>query len=220
MRQATTVLLLLVSIAATCFSQQDNFPKLIGPYLGQKPPGDTAKPFAPGFFGSMFASFHSGIVFSPDGNAAYWQAMLNDESKGQAIFESRVEAGCWTKPRVASFSAPVRGGRDDSPFISPDGERLFFLSTRPVEKRGEPGVERLWVAKRAGEDWSEPELVPLSWNPADGRIHWRVSVDAKGNLYVGAWKIRGDEVTGEIFHSRVNTTLSPSQRRIPLEADE
>jgi len=192
---------LLVVLVIAIGAQETDFRKLTGPYLGQKPPGDTAKPFAPAFFGSMFKSFHSAIIFSPDGNAAYWQAMLNDESKGQAIFESRVVRGSWTNPRVAPFSEPVRGGRDDSPFISPDGERLLFLSTRPVEKGGEPGLERIWVVKRVGEGWSEPELVPLTWNPADGRIHWRLSVDGKGNLYFGAWKIRGEEVTGEIFHS-------------------
>jgi dipeptidyl aminopeptidase/acylaminoacyl peptidase len=150
----------------------------------------------------MFTSFHGGIIFSPDGNAAYWQALLNDESKGQAIFEARVEKGFWTNPRVAPFSEPVRGGRDDSPFISPDGERLFFLSTRPIEKGGESGAEKIWIAKRAGEGWLEPELIPLRWNPANGRIHWRLSVDGKDNLYFGAWKIHGEEITGEIFHSR------------------
>jgi len=62
--------------------QKNAFPKLADPYLGQKPPGDTAKPFASAFFRSMFTSFHGGIIFSPDGNAAYWQALLNDESKG------------------------------------------------------------------------------------------------------------------------------------------
>jgi len=182
--------------------QKNAFPKLADPYLGQKPPGDTAKPFASAFFRSMFTSFHGGIIFSPDGNAAYWQALLNDESKGQAIFEARVEKGFWTNPRVAPFSEPVRGGRDDSPFISPDGERLFFLSTRPIEKGGESGAEKIWIAKRAGEGWLEPELIPLRWNPANGRIHWRLSVDGKDHLCFGAWKIRGEEITGEIFHSR------------------
>jgi len=179
-----------------------DLPLLTGPYLGQKPPGDTARPFAPAFFGSRFTSFYSSIVFSPDGNAAYWQAMLNDESKGQAIFESRVQNGFWMSPRIAPFSESVKGGRDDSPVISPDGERLLFLSTRPAEKGGEPGVERIWVAKKAGKAWLDPAPVPLTWNPADGRIHWRLSVDGKGNLYFGAWKIRGEEVTGWIFQSR------------------
>jgi hypothetical protein len=195
-----TCLLLVTAVGLN--AQENAFPKLVGPYLGQKPPGDTARPFAPAFFGTMFRSFHSGIIFTPDGNTAYWQAMVNDESKGQAIFESKVERGVWTNPRVAPFSELVRGGRDDSPFITPDGERLFFLSSRPVEKGGEAGAERIWVAKRAREGWSEPQLVPLNWNPADGRIHWRLSVDSRGDLYFGAWKIRGEEVTGEIFLSR------------------
>lgn len=39
---------LLLITAITIKAQQSDFPKLTGPYLGQKPPGTTPEIFAPG----------------------------------------------------------------------------------------------------------------------------------------------------------------------------
>jgi hypothetical protein len=202
MKIAVSIFCLLALAATNSFSQQNDFPKLTGPYLGQKPPGNVAEPFAPEFFGSRFKSYHSGIIFSPDGKEAYWQAALNDEAGCQGIFMSILENGFWTEPMIASFSACVKGGRDDSPFIPPDGKKLFFISSRPIEEGGESSGENIWVADRIEEDWSEPKLIPLVLNSSDGNIHWRFSVDRRGNLYFGTWRFQGEEVTGDIYLSK------------------
>lgn len=48
-RFSTSIVLLLTSFAVSSVSHaQDEFPILEGPYLGQKLPGSTAEPFAPG----------------------------------------------------------------------------------------------------------------------------------------------------------------------------
>jgi len=202
MKRLVVILFFLGIIANKLLSQKSDFPKLSGPYFGQDPPGKTTEPFAPEFFGSMFRSYHSGIIFSPDGKEAYWQAMLNDESSNQAIFESKLKNGFWTEPEVASFSSLIKGGRDDSPFISPDGDKLFFISSRPIEEGGKPGKENIWFVYRIGEDWSEPELIPLILNSNDGAIHWRFSVDRQGNLYFGTWKFNDEEISGDIYLSK------------------
>jgi hypothetical protein len=197
-----SILCLFVLATVNSFSQQDDLPKLTGPYLGQTPPGKTAEPFAPEFFDSRFKSYHSGIIYSPDRKEAYWQAALNDENGNQGIFQSRLENGFWTAPKIAPFSACLKGGRDDSPFISPDGKKLFFISSRPIEERGKPGKEKIWVTDRIHEGWSEPKLIPLTLNSPEERIHWRFSVDRLGNLYFGTWKIRGEEYSGDIYLSK------------------
>jgi hypothetical protein len=122
------------------FSQQTDSPKLTGPYLGQRLPGKTVQQFAVNVFDSTYQGFHSNIIFSPDGNAAFWQLNKGHGSKLQGIFESRYENGIWTKPQVAFFSTLVAGGMDDAPFISPDGKKFFFLSYRPVEKGKESDI--------------------------------------------------------------------------------
>jgi hypothetical protein len=48
MKKAVLNICLLALVAANPFSQQRDFPKLTGPYLGQKPPGMMPEVFAPG----------------------------------------------------------------------------------------------------------------------------------------------------------------------------
>lgn len=190
-----------------CYEQEDprvqsDFPVLKGPYLGQKPPGRTAEQFAVNVFDSTYQGFHSNIVFSPDGNEAYWQLNKGHGSRLQAIFESRYENGVWTKPQVAFFSRLVEGGLDDAPFISPDGRMFFFLSTRPIEKGDEPGKRNIWVMDRIDEGWSKPKPLPSIVNSLNG-IHWMLSADIQGNLYFGTWKPQEDgKTTGDIYCSK------------------
>jgi hypothetical protein len=180
------------------------FPTLQGPYLGQRPPGPSPEPFAFEIFDAVFGSFHSNVVFSPDGKAAYWQTRLADGSRLQGVFESRWEQGGWTRPQAAFFSSLTPGGVEDAPFISPDGGKFFFLSCSPLDEAGQCRKEDLRVMEREGEGWSEPRLLPPSVNALEG-IHWQLSVDEGGNLYFGTWKPpeEGEEgwYTGDIHVS-------------------
>lgn len=178
---------------------QLDFPVLKGPYLGQKPPGKTAEQFAMNVFDSKYQGFHSNIIFSPDGKAAYWQLNEGRGSRLQAIFESRYENGIWTKPQVAFFSTLVRGGMDDAPFIAPDGKRFLFLSHRPIENGDKSEKCNIWIMERTEAGWSNPKPLPPIVNSLKG-IHWMLSVDKRGNLYFGTWELReGGKTTGDIY---------------------
>ncbi|MBE0664402.1 MAG: hypothetical protein IH584_01170 [Candidatus Aminicenantes bacterium] len=59
---------LLILAALNVSAQQKEFPKLTGPYLGQKPPGTTPELFAPGIVSTGLNELNS--VFSPDGGRA------------------------------------------------------------------------------------------------------------------------------------------------------
>ncbi len=181
---------------------QSDFPVLEGPYLGQKLPGKTAQQFAVNVFNSKYHGFHSNIIFSPDGKEAYWQLNKGYGSRLQGIFESRCENGIWTKPKVAFFSTLVEGGMDDSPFISPDGNKFFFLSYRPIEKGNTLQKCNIWMMNKTEEDWSNPKPLPPIVNSLKG-IHWMLSTDLHGNLYFGTWKPREDgNTTGDIYCSK------------------
>jgi hypothetical protein len=196
-----------VTFFTLCHAQENtkdqlDFPVLKGPYLGQKPPGKTAQQFAVNVFDSKYHGFHSNIIFSPDGNEAYWQLNKGYGSRLQAIFESRYENGIWTKPQVAFFSSLVEGGIDDAPFISPNGKKFFFLSDRPIEEGGKSEKCNIWMMERIEEGWSEPKPLPPIVNSLKG-IHWMLSVDIHGNLYFGIWKRREDgKTTGDIYCSK------------------
>jgi hypothetical protein len=93
--------------------------------------------------------------------------------------------GSWTTSDTASFSGQYR---DAAPYLSPDGQALYFDSRRPA-----PGIAQgsinLWSTKR-GEDgvWQVPQLLrQASYNPPNeskaGRDEFGPAVDASGQLY-------------------------------------
>jgi hypothetical protein len=64
----------MLLLSAIVNAQQTDFPKLTGPYLGQKPPGMTPIIFAPGSVSTERTEF--GNAFSPDGGEFYFTRFL------------------------------------------------------------------------------------------------------------------------------------------------
>lgn len=188
MKRDVSTICLLALLAAYLMSQSTDFPKLTGPYLGQKPPGKTLAHFADDI--PDFQRLHGMIRFSPDGKEAYWKPGGNPI---EPIRVSRIEAGHWTEPVTASFSAENQG--DDSPFLSHDGKKLYFISRRALLKEEQaPKKTRIWFTERSSEGWSDPKPLPDIVNNTEG-IHWQFSIDKQGNLYFGA----REEDIGEIY---------------------
>jgi ankyrin repeat protein len=161
---------LLVKLGASAGPQK--FPVLTGPYLGQTPPGDELRPFAPG----IIQQDHGTISFSPDGQEVYWPT-------GRSIMTMRVRDGRWTQPTYAPFSGPSEiDFYDDVPFVAPDGKRLYFTSLRPLGPETSR-KENIWFVERTAEGWSEPKPVGEAVNSL--RLHWQVSVSNSGALYFG-----------------------------------
>ncbi|MBI4731062.1 MAG: PD40 domain-containing protein [Chloroflexi bacterium] len=71
----------------------------------------------------------------------------------------------WSQPVPLPYPVNTSGG-EDGPFILPDGQTLYFFFTPdvsiPVEEQLFDGVTGIWVTRRSGETWSEPERVWLS----------------------------------------------------------
>lgn len=74
-------------------------------------------------------------------------------------------AAGWTQPVPLPFPVNTEGG-EDSPFLMPDGETLYFVFTPdvsiPAERQLLDGVTGIWVTRRSGDSWAEPERVLLS----------------------------------------------------------
>jgi ankyrin repeat protein len=152
--------------------EPQKFPYLTGPYMGQAPPGNEPKRFAPG----IVSPSHCTITASPDGKEIYW-------ATGTRIWNSRIQDGRWTQPAVISFSG--RGNLsiyDDVPFLAPDNKKLFFTSRRPLGPSSE-NKENIWYVERTPSGWSEPRPVSAEVNAL--QLHWQISVSRSGTLYFG-----------------------------------
>ena len=177
MKKLILIICMLLVMAITIEAQQTDFPKLTGPYLGQKSPGMTPEIFAPGIVSTDMYN-HCTVSISPDGREIYWAMAPLDALR--RIYCSKIVNGVWTRPEIVDFT---RSDDGDCPVLSPDGRKLFFNSNRPLP-RGGIRRERIWCVERTRAGWGAP--VPLGSEINNEHLHWQVSVDAKGNLYFGS----------------------------------
>jgi ankyrin repeat protein len=180
---------LLKSLGADTGPQQ--FPVITGPYMGQDPPGKEPKRFAPG----IVYLDHTTISISPDGNEIYW-------GNGYSILCSTIRDGQWTRPVYPSFSGPNDiMFYDDVPFVSPDNQRLFFTSRRPVDTlSANTKKENIWYVERTTTGWSEPRPAGAAVNAMG--LHWQVTVSGNGTLWFGG-SDQNSFGAGDIYYSRL-----------------
>jgi hypothetical protein len=152
-------------------SSEVDFPKLTGPYLGQKPPGMTPEVFAPGIVSTPEFREYSG-AFSPDGKEYYFFRLENGVGM---MMVCRLTGDRWSVPQRASFDA---GHMDREPHITPDGRRLFFCSNRPYPGSGEGRrMTQVWFMERQGGAWGEPRHLGMGMMP---------TTSEKGRVFIGA----------------------------------
>jgi ankyrin repeat protein len=154
------------------------FPEVSGAYLGQTPPRGTIQLFAPDIVsGAIGDDNHGGIAFMPNGNEIYWNMWQKGRGK---IWMTKLHDGSWTRPEMISFCRKDEY-MYDNPFITPDGKKMFFTSTRSYH--GSDQKENIWFTERTTTGWSEPKPVSAEVNAM--QLHWSVSVSNTGTLYFG-----------------------------------
>ncbi|MGD2123938.1 MAG: hypothetical protein PVJ76_19460 [Gemmatimonadota bacterium] len=165
-------------------AQETDFPALIGPYLGQSPPGAVPEIFAPEIISRESDFEHSAAVFSPDGKEVFWCMRRNlfsdlpGDEQQRLYFMKNVD-GKWTAPQMAPFMEEVPQSVF-RPVFSPDGNRIY------LEYFSDPDAERdtdIYVVEREGDGWSRPAPVsPLINTPA---METLFSVTRDGSMYFG-----------------------------------
>jgi len=167
------------------------FPRLTGFYLGQEPPVHEPKLFAPDIVSSVNGDDnHSSLTIGPDDKEIYW----NMRNK---IWMTKLENGRWIEPEIAPF-CKNDSYMYDNPFITPDGKKMFFTSTRSGSVSSEK--ENIWYVEKTSSGWSEPK--PASPEINAMTLHWSISVSRDGTLY---WGGRGQDSYGrnDIYYSKL-----------------
>ncbi len=151
-------------------------PELTGPYLGQKPPGNTPEVFATGIISTSSTEFSN--TFTPDIDEFYFTRISDNSGKACIMFTKLID-GKWTKPDITSFSGTYN---DFDALMSPDGNRLYYCSNRSLEKNGNPEkhYDILYVEK-TDSGWSEPVSVGGPVNSTANEYY--PSIANNGNFY-------------------------------------
>lgn len=143
------------------------------------------------------------ITFSIDYKEFYFTQITSDTF----IMMSTYIPGGWTIPSVSPFSGSFS---DFEPFMTPDGNYLYFSSKRPSKDKFsmEKDID-IWRVHRMDSGWSVPGLLD---KPVNSKcMEYYPSVSGAGNLYFG----RNDSALtrGDIYVSQlINNNYSEPQK--------
>jgi len=174
------------------------------PYLGQIPPGLEPQIFAPDIVTLQTRSEWTGS-FTPDGQEFYF-TISNPSWTVNAVMVTSQEDGVWSTPAATSFSGQYI---DWSVYLSPDGRRLFFSSTRPVNNWLDFNV---WMCEREGSAWSEPVELAINSTSNDyagtctesGTLYFTSERDGSSGIFRSV-PVAGEYVTVEKLPSPINS---------------
>ncbi|MBD3868792.1 MAG: PD40 domain-containing protein [Acidobacteria bacterium] len=151
------LLLILPLAGCACDPETVEVTPPSGPFLGQTIPGGEPVLFAPGIISTGMYERDVAMV--------------------------RQQDGVWTEPEIASFSQDP-AVFDFEPFITADGSKMYFLSTRAPEGQDPKpgwGHQNIWVMDREGDTWSEAREVGPPVNSDEGEFYPSLTTD--GTLY-------------------------------------
>jgi hypothetical protein len=186
-----------------------------GPYFGQPDPGTIPKRFAP----SKIPQGAWGITFSPDGTECFITQIIDSV---QTLLTSKETGGSWPDLSVPPFSGTYF---DMESHITPDGERMYFGSMRPLTGVT-PGFLYQWYVDKTDTGWSAAKPMDA---PLFGQLMMFPSVSANKNMYFTAsdgvsnqWIAVSRFVNG-VYHEpvplddSVNSMPSPAHPFIALD---
>lgn len=141
------------------------------------------------------ADYESSPSFTPDGREMYFMR-ADPRFRNYRLLVSRCEGGRWGAPVSPSFAAaaPVL---DADPFVSADGRRLYFVSSRHLASQAAADDLDIFVVERtpAGA-WGEPRRLPAPVNSTASELLPRE--DAQGRLWFGSSR-PGGHGHGDIY---------------------
>jgi len=174
------LLSLFLVVFAGCSQSESSVSDSQLAYLGQSPPGNTPELFAPGVVSTGVNEMS--ICFSEKGDEVFLLV-----ARPTLIITSKIKNGEWTSFEEPAFIDSARSNY--YMFLSPNGKKMFFTSTRPDGDSKDsvapnPGPA-IWVTERSEGMWDTPQKVDFG-DEFKGTGSFP-SVADNGNLYFSSF---------------------------------
>jgi len=128
MKKLVFIVNLLLLVVTGIIAQELDLPKLIGPYLGQEPPGITPELFMPGIISTEAPEGSSG--FACNGTVFLFQRFIDAEC--HTFIMTRTD-NIWSKPELIPFWRQLIHNGDF--VIFPDDKTMFYQVKQQVADR-------------------------------------------------------------------------------------
>lgn len=176
MKLKTTYFTLVIFVTTSCYSQVSESFK----YLKQTPPSIVPEVFAPSLI-SKASEYEFGSVFNKDATEFFYGVSVNGKEE---IRYSKLIGNNWSKPKTILIHAQY--GYND-PFLSPDENRLYFISKRALDGLAKPKDYDIWYVERVGSQWSDP--INAGSNINSNKNEYYISFTNNGTMYFASNKV-------------------------------
>jgi Tol biopolymer transport system component len=177
-------LILLILLSFSCKEKQKQKSVLSQSsdwkYLGQAEPGKNPTLFSPEFISTKYNE--RDITISPSGHEIFYSMVL-PENNLSVILYVYFDGAFWSDPQVAGFSGQYN---DLEPSFSPDGEKLFFASKRPLKASDDEKDFDIWVSEKTTMGWTAASNIGSPVNTKENEYY--PSIASNGNIYFTAAK--------------------------------
>jgi hypothetical protein len=135
-------------------------------------------------------------TFTADGKTIYFSK--NSPGNGQGVIVvSSYKNGKWSEPSVASFSGQYS---DYDPYFSPDGNKLFYISNRPLSGTKPKRDYDIWFVEKTPDGWGAPQNLGAPINTEADEFY--PSVAADNTLYFSTVR-QGGKGSFDLYASKL-----------------
>ena len=127
-------------------------------------------------------------IFSPDFKQFYYTTSNKDFSNF-TVHSIEINNGQWSEPQEAFFNSSYD---DHGMSFSPDGNTIYFSSTRPTNHPDVPNTWHLWQTKKINGKWQEAEWIDIP--KLRSQLVSHPSVTQFGRLYFHVSTLDYDEM--------------------------
>ncbi len=199
MKKLKIILLFTISFLS-CKNENENTKTL---FLTEKIPNDVPIEFKPNVI-PQNKIIHKGI-FSPD-LKEYYFTISDKNFENFQVYVIKKNNANWSVPKETFFNSKYN---EHGMSFSPNGNTLYFSSTRPINIDGISSTWHIWKSDKVNGEWKEPVFVDIP-NLRDKLVSHPIITNS-GTLYFHSSNLDYSEM--DIYHSKqINGTFENAKK--------